>query len=137
MSRQTNTTNVIMKMRYWSKTTPRYLTFEDDNICVSSTLLSMICVTYIHYVYTFCIQSYWGYFYSYLEHILDNGITDSFQSAYIQDWTPLCDVLIVCVYNGIVTTDRKGHGSLSFFCSTRFDRLLCTIDDTFFIILDI
>ena len=39
MRRLTNNNRVIMKNVIVGKTTPRYLTFDDDNICVSPTLI--------------------------------------------------------------------------------------------------
>ena len=38
MSRLTNTTNMVMKSEISVKTTPRSLTLEDNNMCVSHTL---------------------------------------------------------------------------------------------------
>ena len=39
MSRIANTNNMTMKVRYWSKTTPMYLTIEDGDTCESPTLI--------------------------------------------------------------------------------------------------
>ena len=67
-----------------------------------------------------------------MEHILDNNIVDSFQSAYRADHS--CETALLRVYNYVVTTVGKGNGSFLVLLdlSTAFD----TIDhDTLFYIL--
>ena len=43
-----------------------------------------------------------------MEHILDNNIVDSFQSAYRAGHS--CETALLRVYNDIVTTVGKGNG---------------------------